>query len=166
MDPNTTLAAIRELIREIDDADDPRAHLDALASNVEALDEWLTKGGFLPDAWGASPMHQPKPARDVQPGDTVVREAGVKVVTAITEKIEARAHTALYDVSPDDQESDVHARRVNALRYATSALRGINTALSLGRGGFVSHDDPTGLFFHGILTGAVIDRDNEFTAHT
>lgn len=62
MDPNEALRMIREaveLMREtpntIADADTyERVH--RLMDSVEALDEWLSRGGFLPDAWnGAHP---------------------------------------------------------------------------------------------------------------
>lgn len=43
MDPNATLAQIRECI---DEADGPRA-----IELFEALDGWLSSGGFLPTDW-------------------------------------------------------------------------------------------------------------------
>lgn len=50
MDPNTTLADIRESAEVfLSGANDERAV--ALAEAVIALDEWLTKGGFLPADW-------------------------------------------------------------------------------------------------------------------
>lgn len=72
MDPNATLAQIRKLLAEIEEENkeywsdpandaDPDAcasHYDTvsdlrgdIADCVEALDGWLTKGGFLPDDW-------------------------------------------------------------------------------------------------------------------
>lgn len=50
MDPNETLRAIRALLTEDDGRTDPE-----LADKVRALDEWLTKGGFLPEAWDHAP---------------------------------------------------------------------------------------------------------------
>jgi hypothetical protein len=52
MDPNATLARIRALVAQARD----RGPLDGddaeeLAALVEALDEWLTRGGFLPVDW-------------------------------------------------------------------------------------------------------------------
>lgn len=54
MDPNKALAEMRDLVK--------RAHLavhgsdisymaDEMADIFEGLDEWLCKGGFLPDSW-------------------------------------------------------------------------------------------------------------------
>lgn len=57
MDPNTVLSDMLQLAGEIIFADensgdgDPRAV--ELAEKVEALDEWLKKGGFCPARWGA-----------------------------------------------------------------------------------------------------------------
>ena len=74
MDPNATLADILESIRAIDaenaeyehdsDAGDIKNpgqvadHYDTIAElceglrdRVESLHEWITRGGFLPDAW-------------------------------------------------------------------------------------------------------------------
>lgn len=57
MDPNETLKQIRSHIAAMNAADlaeDAAAYAFAamqLAESVEALDEWLKKGGFLPDAW-------------------------------------------------------------------------------------------------------------------
>jgi hypothetical protein len=52
MDPNETLRRIRELRSQpVSDAD----YLDLLQEVMElynALDEWLSKGGFPPDDWG------------------------------------------------------------------------------------------------------------------
>jgi hypothetical protein len=55
MDPNATLAEIREITSlhqqgEIADALDS---FDRLAELTFALDEWISKGGFLPAAWAA-----------------------------------------------------------------------------------------------------------------
>jgi len=57
MDPNETLTKIRELATKIGqfDFDHPEQLYGTaadLAEHVEALDEWLSKGGFPPDAWG------------------------------------------------------------------------------------------------------------------
>ncbi len=52
MDPNTTLAELRSLLRDVDDPTVARTYLTAaLAERVQALDEWLTAGGYLPTAW-------------------------------------------------------------------------------------------------------------------
>jgi hypothetical protein len=64
MDPNETLVAIRELIAEYDSGSLTRGvslpstmvvnldtHLAALSAQIGALDGWLSKAGFLPEAW-------------------------------------------------------------------------------------------------------------------
>jgi hypothetical protein len=53
MDPNATLREIRELLADPVPADSGLwgSRLERLAELVEALDGWLSKGGFLPDGW-------------------------------------------------------------------------------------------------------------------
>lgn len=52
MDPNETLRRIRELSRRILDDGPLNDHVnEELAELCEALDEWLSRGGFLPKAW-------------------------------------------------------------------------------------------------------------------
>lgn len=54
MDPNATLRSIRNMIDDYFSDPDGTNHvvvLFDLADHVEALDEWITAGGFLPDAW-------------------------------------------------------------------------------------------------------------------
>jgi len=97
------------------------------------------------------------------PEDTVVRESAVQVVRRIADKVQGRAHEAVYGATSEDEQRD---RMQAALVYAVDALRGIETALSLGRGGIVNYDDTTSLYFRGILEGAVIDRDDRFSTHT
>ena len=59
MDPDATLALIREALAETamaadgDSNDDEIAAAHKLRDGVEALDEWLSKGGFLPAAWAS-----------------------------------------------------------------------------------------------------------------
>lgn len=66
MDPNAALVELRAALRQLEDARQllgKEADLDALwktiiasdrlAESIESLDEWLSKGGFLPDAWVA-----------------------------------------------------------------------------------------------------------------
>jgi hypothetical protein len=54
MDPNANLEAQRRIVARIIDLDataiDPVDAV-ALADLVQALDEWLTRGGFLPAEW-------------------------------------------------------------------------------------------------------------------
>lgn len=60
MDPNATLAEIRQLVDKVyaardnggmDGNDEEYDALQALAENFRNLDEWLTRGGFAPHAW-------------------------------------------------------------------------------------------------------------------
>jgi len=53
MDPDAALDAIRSMVSDVlagenGDADDT---LDMLAETFRGLDEWLSRGGFLPAAW-------------------------------------------------------------------------------------------------------------------
>jgi hypothetical protein len=63
MDPNTTRAAIRELLVYIDDPDsylpdDLATQLNELIEHVDALDNWLSHGGHLPAAWNYQHDHR------------------------------------------------------------------------------------------------------------
>lgn len=53
MDPNVMLSEIRVLAIELHASNEPeRIELaDELGPMILELDQWLTKGGFLPDAW-------------------------------------------------------------------------------------------------------------------
>jgi hypothetical protein len=54
MDPDKVLADLRELVADWSDDDGTDAQLDKAESVVETfrtLDEWLSRGGFLPAAW-------------------------------------------------------------------------------------------------------------------
>lgn len=52
MDPNANLAEQRRLTaRILNNESDASQDALRLAELAEALDEWITKGGFLPDAW-------------------------------------------------------------------------------------------------------------------
>lgn len=95
--------------------------------------------------------------------DVVVRQAAIKVVRAITEKAEQKSR-AVYEESTS--EDDAVRKLEESLKYALSALRGIETALSIAQGGYVGWDDETSLSFHGYLVGAVIDHGDEMRAHT
>lgn len=57
MDPNAALAEIRKQLKALltiqPDVDVTEAAM-SLAEHVQGLDEWLTKGGFLPSAWDRS----------------------------------------------------------------------------------------------------------------
>lgn len=50
MDPNKTLAAIREILYEESEATQEE-DLQNLCDLMESLDEWLSNGGFLPADW-------------------------------------------------------------------------------------------------------------------
>ncbi len=56
MDPNATLAELRRLIGEYRYRSDMLLrindeHTDPIVERIGALDDWLTKGGCLPDPW-------------------------------------------------------------------------------------------------------------------
>jgi len=49
MDPDANLAEIRRLIEK--DADLSDDQLERLVVLIRSLDEWMSRGGFLPKAW-------------------------------------------------------------------------------------------------------------------
>jgi hypothetical protein len=56
MDPNKALETIRECTGELRSQDDDGtldsgSQTGTLLEAIESLDEWLCKGGFLPDDW-------------------------------------------------------------------------------------------------------------------
>ena len=51
MDPNVTLAQIRELVSENEYRDLYADETDRLVELVQSLDQWISKGGFLPADW-------------------------------------------------------------------------------------------------------------------
>lgn len=54
MDPNQLLLLIRMTSMQMKMDEDPavfKAHAEELMEYIADLDEWLTKGGFLPAAW-------------------------------------------------------------------------------------------------------------------
>lgn len=53
MDPNETLRQLRALVAQVhgDEEGDINDQLEDFAGYFEALDEWITKGGFLPRDW-------------------------------------------------------------------------------------------------------------------
>lgn len=55
MDPNKLLERIRQAIESYhangDEFHRGWTHEEEFVEDVEALDEWLSKGGFTPDAW-------------------------------------------------------------------------------------------------------------------
>jgi len=51
MDPNETLKVLREMVARVfadDNADDNATEL---AETFDNLDNWITRGGFLPEGW-------------------------------------------------------------------------------------------------------------------
>lgn len=66
MDPNMTLHELRELAARALQARDflggepgPVEHvLHQMAEKFDALDNWMTKGGFAPDAWRETRDHR------------------------------------------------------------------------------------------------------------
>lgn len=51
MDPDDTLEEIRTAIKMLDEDENGVEALSILTQSVEALDEWLKQGGFLPFDW-------------------------------------------------------------------------------------------------------------------
>lgn len=55
MDPDITLANIRRLTKLTHERDLEPSEADDLAELIEALDDWIARGGFLPRAWARQP---------------------------------------------------------------------------------------------------------------
>lgn len=51
MDPDATLRRVREIIANMEAHDTTTEELCELAQLVDALDQWLSGGGFLPVNW-------------------------------------------------------------------------------------------------------------------
>lgn len=53
MDPNATLLELRKLVDDAETCMDSEAPvvMDELVEHIKALDEWLSMGGFPPQAW-------------------------------------------------------------------------------------------------------------------
>ena len=52
MDPNVTLENIREIVKKWNDESSfDVSDMAIIVSHFDWLDTWLTKGGFLPQAW-------------------------------------------------------------------------------------------------------------------
>jgi hypothetical protein len=54
MDPNANLAEQRRIRVRVFAGKGTDADLDRLTELTQALDEWISNGGFLPDAWAAA----------------------------------------------------------------------------------------------------------------
>lgn len=63
MDPNATLHAIREFCRAIAPEEDSDDVLN-LIEHVKALDEWLSRGGAMPDEWNPDYTRGADPERE------------------------------------------------------------------------------------------------------
>lgn len=51
MDPNATLDQIRALVANLGSEDQITLEAQQLAEHFQAMDQWLTAGGFLPGDW-------------------------------------------------------------------------------------------------------------------
>jgi hypothetical protein len=58
MDPDECLRTIREIVQRINDDDHLESDLGELSDAFEALDGWLSRGGFLPDDWKDANKHK------------------------------------------------------------------------------------------------------------
>ena len=82
MDPDAILAELRQAFEDVNTAAqnyDSDAHDDAtqrIAELFAALDEWLTRGGFLPNAWRA-PQNAARRRREAVERDTAAIDAWV-----------------------------------------------------------------------------------------
>ena len=54
MDPNATLERIRTLVAAMLDRSDTSDETDELVQAIDNLDTWISRGGFLPEAWQAT----------------------------------------------------------------------------------------------------------------
>jgi hypothetical protein len=64
MDPNEALELARAAVAHWnygERGDDDMKQFDALVNAFEALDQWLSKGGFLPADWSKATYEEPKP---------------------------------------------------------------------------------------------------------
>lgn len=53
MDPDKLLEELRELVQSVKDYDTCNdSQVDELVEKVEAMDTWLSNGGFFPRKWG------------------------------------------------------------------------------------------------------------------
>jgi hypothetical protein len=104
MDPNEILARLREALSDYRNSDGSESiwtALESVAELFEALDGWLSRGGFLPDAWqqsGRCPMSDQE----------ALTEALILALTAVGPE-KAAAAAALADriaggMSPTDVE--------------------------------------------------------------
>jgi hypothetical protein len=81
MDPNAALKTLREEAVHVLDDD---SCADSLAETFVGLDEWLTKGGFAPVAWGG-PTGTVDPKREV-PEDEVKALVTIEAVERLVKR--------------------------------------------------------------------------------
>lgn len=106
--------------------------------------------------------------------DAVVREEAAEVIVRIVEKVDREHYERQlklqveydYDATNEENQAKQIKALEESLEQARSALHGIKTAMSLGRGGVVGWDGETSLSFFGVLHGAVIDHGDKWSAHT
>ncbi len=73
MDPNAALAGIREIVAKSYRETGATLHDSSrLYDLTESLDAWLTKGGFLPEAWAAAAPS----VGELSPNDHLLTRAG------------------------------------------------------------------------------------------
>lgn len=70
MDPNTALQNLREDIARFEEqvAIEPQSLGEQIIDQFKDLDEWLSKGGFLPEAWRAFSPEEASPEPPIPPG--------------------------------------------------------------------------------------------------
>lgn len=127
MDPNEALRVIRSIVSEWDAGNGDRPEYSVhdawyqLAETCQALDEWLSRGGFPPNAWvepmkraaaaaqsaGIDPLGPPNPAHGEMPED---------VRTAVEDALDYRMGEASGlddpDLDPTDREYALRYRRL------------------------------------------------------
>jgi hypothetical protein len=66
MDPNQCLKELLELLEKYREQKDrlSREDVQDLVTHIEALDGWITRGGFLPTAWNVNVRHAVDEERD------------------------------------------------------------------------------------------------------
>lgn len=60
MDPNEALRALRAACDKLDSDEEFHDATDVLYEHFRALDEWLSRGGFLPEAWSSAEDRLPE----------------------------------------------------------------------------------------------------------
>lgn len=95
MDPTRALTDIRDASRRLEDTEDPL--VSQLLDDVSGLDDWITKGGYLPDQWrnarrGRPRLEQEGQVRtDVKHGTRTAYNAGCRCADCRAANREAAA---------------------------------------------------------------------------